>query len=363
MGNIISLDDNNMLNLNLKLNQFIQDWALNDYDDGINYKKTDNLTSNLLPKRAYCTNQKDMKIALPSYDNKTNSIVGNYNFETVKIQIDNDKIKNPNFKSSDYERGDVNNSAPSSCINIYGAEPTKIPPVLDEQNFCDHVKLERMKMYKNINMDMLSDKISNLKNQEYPQENELSKFRRDQDYPIKTDADLLKDLILYYEAYGLYYDDNQRNYEKNPYADCDCRNSVFYNQTVMGKSSNNSTIDKLPSTMLAQYFDIYCNTNNEAYKEIKKTFNGCLQITNNINNVVSGGLINSNNSCQVNENKQTTIVTEGAKPTEGPETPKEPETPEAPKAPQNNIMTKVYIILGVSVVIAILLLLKKFILI
>jgi hypothetical protein len=71
MGNIISnTSDHTLLNSNSVLKTIIENWALNDYDAGLNYNRapTDGKVKELLKKRACCTQRKEMIIALPEID-------------------------------------------------------------------------------------------------------------------------------------------------------------------------------------------------------------------------------------------------------------------------------------------------------
>ena len=89
---------NNTLELdnNTQIGKLINRWALTDYNDGTN-------VTNLLQKRACCTNNTTMYISLPFIDLNDNTTINYLKYNEVKITVfeDSDDIKNLcNFKLS-----------------------------------------------------------------------------------------------------------------------------------------------------------------------------------------------------------------------------------------------------------------------
>ena len=71
MGNTIANNNGEMHDL--VLNKFIQEWALNEYNNGISNDAISKIRfKNLLKKRACCTKQTRVPIAIPSVNNLTN---------------------------------------------------------------------------------------------------------------------------------------------------------------------------------------------------------------------------------------------------------------------------------------------------
>ena len=92
MGNIISNDSNNLIE-NTQLQKIITDWALNNYDAGLNYNNNNpnKQIKNLLKKRACCSNTSTMVIALPYFDiDDPNNIQVTEGYTPVNIKVFND---------------------------------------------------------------------------------------------------------------------------------------------------------------------------------------------------------------------------------------------------------------------------------
>ena len=83
MGNIVSENQNKYDNSQLK--KIITTWALDNYDAGLNYDNQQNIT-NLLQKRACCTNNVNVNIAFPIINiTDTNNMQPGY--YPVNIQV------------------------------------------------------------------------------------------------------------------------------------------------------------------------------------------------------------------------------------------------------------------------------------
>ena len=87
MGNIVSNENYKLKNSELK--NIIEDWALNNYDGGLNYNKNyNNPIKKLLQKRACCTRSENMVIALPDIDiTNANNIQLNSGYFPVNIDV------------------------------------------------------------------------------------------------------------------------------------------------------------------------------------------------------------------------------------------------------------------------------------
>ena len=103
MGNIVSDPIDNNLIQNTQLKKIIETWAKNNYDAGLSWGKTDIHNTpirikNLLLKRACCTRQTNMNIALPIVDIVgigTNSVRDCYKPIKVILFEDDAFTKNP----------------------------------------------------------------------------------------------------------------------------------------------------------------------------------------------------------------------------------------------------------------------------
>jgi hypothetical protein len=280
MGNIVSANklnyyvnlsnvNNQNIKDNIKLSDFIKDWAINDYDDGLLYsydvKKEQPIGekyTSLLKKRACCTQEKNAPIALPLV---RGGIYDDFNFGVISIPIfsptddlskecTRKKIeKTSNNDNSTYYRNYIlggDSTAPDACIQLYGTYNDS-----SDKSFCNHVLLDR--------------KIMALK------------------YTDNTEEQ------TYYTSYGRYH--NDVNYNRDPYIDCNCKNSVLWENSrekgdyasgVLGKTSeNSSSYIKISGDDMSQLLDMKCvNAGNRAYKENTANKIGCLQIQNIIEN-------------------------------------------------------------------------------
>jgi hypothetical protein len=161
MGNIVS-DINNDLHINNKLSDFIKEWASNDYDAGLNYIKSQNHDDIkfLLKKRACCTRNNNMIIALPIIEitNLTNPILPGYkpikvkafleendltvdSFNITKCQFRNEATPN-NPGNQQYYQTTVTPQTPanSACSALYTS---------DGVDLCGSVKNDRFNTYFN----------------------------------------------------------------------------------------------------------------------------------------------------------------------------------------------------------------------
>jgi hypothetical protein len=279
MGNIVS--DNGTLK-DTSLKNLIDDWAKNDYDDGMTYdlgmneydNKIRTKLKNLLEKRARCTKQNKMNISLPEFTITTNGSAimnntdflyypvnieivenlsdnkimndGDYNFNQAKISAEFDFMPNPKCKLL-YE-GDINATTKNK-----------------EFGFCKHVEDEKVLMYNK------GDITLNIKQK-------------------------------------IAYDDKA-------YMDCNCMNTTFKHindidkqikfyekDTVTAKQLDYGTDVGVSPYILAQNLDMKCTAlgkSGQAYLPFYENLEGCMQIDNiNIfNNTASDINLVQNKTC------------------------------------------------------------------
>jgi len=161
MGNIVSDPNDYNLYAGTELKKVIEKWAVNKYDAGLSWGKIDIhgtpiKINNLLKKRACCTRQKIMNIALPTVDLNVygpNSIKDGYTVFKVRVFEDND-FKDPktclfideslpNDKSlvSYYQDTLIGNAgANPKCKSLYERGGVNLA-------LCEKIKAERISNY------------------------------------------------------------------------------------------------------------------------------------------------------------------------------------------------------------------------
>jgi hypothetical protein len=293
MGNILISDYSNKIQQS-KLADIINEWALNDYDDGLKFNKKNSpkLWDKLLQKRACCTNQSNMILSFPYLikDNSNNIIgVANVNstspytplaFETTsdcKFPIDNSSNE-LSYKIDTKDNGSFiwpNNT----CSTLYEGTSQITSNI---KGLCDHVKEDRQKNYK------LPNQI----------------------------------------AYGPYKNDDN----DNAYTDCNCKNSILrkyagnikidvYNETTGSIAPN------LSDDLIVQYLDGRCMNIQSYNKKYERNIqNLCIGSYNITNNALSdGAYINTGFQCNIDTNnsgssniKPTPIVPPANRPIPAP---------------------------------------------
>ena len=233
MGNIVSDQNNNNYLKDGKLNETITDWAINNYDAGLNYGKTDNKIKKLLQKRACCTSSPYVNIALPIIDvndiqpgyypvkiqafngspltNKLCIISDNYNINPPRLNQLDENINKQNYLQPIITK-ENNNTANDNCTAIY---------TTNGEGLCSSIKNERQ-----IN---------------YPNNLQANAYGYYASQPTVTDSMDKSDTLLKY----------------NNYTDCNCLNSVL-RDTLKMETNNIETI--------VQSNDIYCTTCSTAGK-------------------------------------------------------------------------------------------------
>jgi hypothetical protein len=164
MGNIISDPSDHFVKSNTVLKNIIEEWAINDYDAGINYNRQPGARpiKNLLKKRACCTRTEVMRVALPDIDLEGDKLIKD-GYAPISIRIFDDKQmddKDPSFnrelcKIQNEDSNDVQvkkdyyqsvlekgNAANESCRSIYMSGSTDL-------KLCKRIKTENNLIYKN----------------------------------------------------------------------------------------------------------------------------------------------------------------------------------------------------------------------
>jgi hypothetical protein len=231
MGNIVSDPLDNNLIKNTELKNIIEEWAKNEYDAGLSWNKIDSnkkpiKIKNLLKKRACCTRQTAMLIALPDVNiSGTAATTVKKGYKPVKIIVFNDSefAENPDVCKfidesqpnddkiySYYQTPLIGNiGANIKCKSLYESGQTNL-------ELCKKIKFERGENYKS------------------------SAPQTAYGY-FATDTKALKD-------------NNLDQY--NNYTDCNCENSILRNidiPKVLGFSNLNSV------DTLVQSNDAYCS--------------------------------------------------------------------------------------------------------
>lgn len=252
MGNIVVSNSGSVKDS--VLGDIINHWAINDYDAGLG--KVNSEIKQLLKKRACCTRQTDMKIALPTIDlTKDAPASFSNNYTNIKIKIfENDEELQNNCNINDVDYIDDNDYKLPDNFASGGASATRACQTLYEGDgqyiigLCDSIKEDRA--------NQSDDKT-----------------------------------II---AYGQYQDDRL-----NVYEDCNCLNSLLRTQLNIHSSTDGAL--ELSPDEIVQQFDKRCTFIHDAAYKIKDITSQQLCI----NQVITGNMtaeekgvinINQNNS-------------------------------------------------------------------
>ncbi len=294
MGNALIAKSSNTITES-KIAELINNWALNDYDDGLNYNKTKPLLlwSQLLKKRACCTNQGEMTLAFPNLirdKNDETKFVGisttsgtpviaknesgqpygtpditftNDYYSPLAFKVYNNDCKFPTENSSEIgnykiivnKDGSFNWDIPDSkCKTLYNGTSASTSNI---KSFCEHVKEDRQKTY---------SKPSQI-------------------------------------AYGPFINDSN----DNAYTDCNCKNSLIrkIKDNIKVYDENQEKLEPhLSDDLLVQYLDQRCvniQSYNDTYeRNIQNLCIGTYNITNN--SLAEGAQINAGLNCSFNTN-------------------------------------------------------------
>jgi hypothetical protein len=212
MGNIISDPNDNYLLANTQLRKIVEDWALNDYDAGLGYRRTDIynnqlVVKNVLRKRACCTRNTVMNIALPIVDiNSINNPIKT-GYQPIKIRVfedgaldkDNpvecnfvdesqpgDKDSRGNYRKVSYLQKilQLNQGANAKCSSLYEDGGTNL-------GLCTKIKLERQVIYNKPSQNAYGYYASN---EQIIKDNSLDSYNNYTDCNCKNS--ILRDIIL-----------------------------------------------------------------------------------------------------------------------------------------------------------------------
>jgi hypothetical protein len=248
MGNQISNNNGELTNIQTsKLTQFIQKWALEKYDGGLNYNKNESEhLLDILKKRAACTGQLAVNIAIPEIQqvglipSDNDKIV--YSSINIKVFKDNkelqDYINSSNGFSFTIDKGVIRSS--STCGNrLY-------------RPLCNQVYLDRNNIY----------------------------------------------TTTIQKLYGPLPDiNNTDNRKVNAYSECNCENS-FYKINDVENALIGSDTSGISNDVLAQNLDKRCTAViNTAYKLVDNRMTGNLQVC--INEQKIGGNITATEKSEI----------------------------------------------------------------
>ena len=274
MGNIITNDDGTIIDS--KLNDIISDWAINNFDAGLNYKRKGEPINKLLLKRACCIKSPDMTIALPNFilddTDDIRKFDTTYTPVTIKNVYDEDKYNETcnnidGEENADYRQppGYQNATSPgatdavtmtSACKILYEGEGLDL-------GLCHHIKTNRAKQ--------------------------------------TTDENVI--------AYG-------SNDILNVYSDCNCLNSVLRKNNpklvINGQEQYNPNI-------LVQMLDPKCSIDNVYNYKLETVENICIN-SNDIGNidVSDTAKVTVLQNCIINNNQETSNSTSPPIPTPTP---------------------------------------------
>jgi hypothetical protein len=290
MGNIVSDPNDNQLILNSRLRDIISDWAKNDYDAGLSWKKItiDGLTAiklkNVLRKRACCTRQTVMNVALPIIDlNASGSNVIKPGYSPVNIRV---------FRENEF------NINPNAC------------KLLDESKPNEPVGIDYLQTFSTDNFN-LAPGCSSL----YPSGGiNLGLCKKIKIENMKTyNNDPLQSAYGYYASDRLVQSENSIDTYNN-YTDCNCENSILRDV-------------KLPSTLgytninnrevFVQSNDSYCfscSSNGRCFVSSKVASNTvCINIAEVKESIAeSSGSINNIQTCEANNNLNNPDIDESS---------------------------------------------------
>lgn len=366
-----------------KLTEFINKWALGDYnitdertgrstgyinyDDGLIYNNCDkpDKFNKLLIKRGCCSNTTEIPISLPLYDSTTNTAAGDFRFVPVTIKI-GDKIDDSTCNINGYYTGSDNHSldATESCKGLYGFVVDTGKNDIDDCIFCKHVRNERIDM-----INAFSNDISNNNAGDYSE----SEYKKYTDAITSEHIDKTDIFNAYFEAYGRYHVDTTET--RNAYQDCNCINSVINGLSLdpltnyIKTATDNATGSKKPSakigltpTNMAHYLDTKCG-GQKTFLPSSVDKMDCI-VVNNIQDVTVNNYsqFNINTTCPGSSNQPPTPPTKPPTPTP----PTEPPTPSQPTskstsepAPNVFLSKPVVIVSSVSIVVLIMIFLIK----
>ncbi len=256
MGNIVSDPNDNQLILNSRLKNIISDWAKNDYDAGLSWGKIsrDGTTAikikNVLRKRACCTRQTVMNVALPIIDlNMGGSNLIKPGYTPVNIRV---------FSATEF------NTNPGACLLMDESNPSDPSPEDYYQNFsADDLNL------RNGCISLYQSGATNLGLCKKIKEENRNTYNND---PLQS-------------AYGYYASDRNVISDNsidsyNNYTDCNCENSILRDVPidVLGYSNISNR------EVFVQSNDSYCfscSTNGRCFVYAKvSTTSLCINISN-----------------------------------------------------------------------------------
>ena len=218
MGNTIANNNGEMHDL--VLNEFIQKWALNEYNNNLSIDNISNIRfKNLLKKRACCTKQTRVPIAIPSINTNT----GKIEYSSVFIPV---------FSS-------VKDITPEACT----FEPTIINGVQENKIY-----------YHKDNFGFIISDVN------------CEPIYKGLCEKVKTDRSIYNNVIE--KIYGPYPDtkdvtDKSDINKENQYIDCNCKNSIYFSD-IINVSANSQNVN--PDS-LAQTLDTRCALNlSKTYK-------------------------------------------------------------------------------------------------
>ncbi len=255
MGNIISQQQYIKSEI---LRAYVNDWAINNYNGGMDDVANPQTYKKLLKKRACCINQSSIPLSFPTTKmNNLNEIVGietsTNTITPVQITIFNSSSdinqQNCTFDTGNYylKLGESGGFIPTGeCKILYKG-------INENNGFCNRVKKDRQRVY--------SNKLQ--------------------------------------VAYGP-YTINQDGLNTN--RDCNCENSILRDVSLEENISNNSGTP-IDDEVIVQNFDKRCTLlGNNVYKFTNaKTSNLCVNITNIENSDISGTL-DAKSSCANSSN-------------------------------------------------------------
>ena len=321
MGNIVTSNYN--LPGNSFLSELINKWAINDYDAGVNYKKTYTI-KNLLKKRACCTKTKKQIIAFPDiqlnkpYDQQISNI---YYPVNIKVFQDLDRLEDSTKNYCIFKNELLKDDADYSFFQN---------PISKTSIGAANASCSTIYEGGGGNLDLCG----------------LIKNERDMQHP----SDLSK------QSYGFYSINPNTLNSLNNYTDCNCRNSMLkqFPVEIIENAPNVSDLGE----MMAQSNDRYCSECARAgscYIPANHTVESlCINIAK-ITDVVAENNSNVVNNQSCNMGGNSAKVDMGDKlPSYVPPSPSSPSSPTTPPSSSN---TTTYILIGIAILIVIILIL------